>query len=160
MCLRTQLFETNSGEVIKLKFWCEILLALPCLVAVWFAFWNSDHVVLKSSIRTSASPWWQRSHWGLRVTQDAYFSLLTHTKQLLFVKFCDRLAGIEVIFWTDGRNHEWTDRRGSRNSYLDFKVLWALEMSFLLLKKFMIKRNCSIRMKYSMERYSYCIKYS
>ena len=39
--------------------------------------------------------------WGLRVIQDAYISLLTHTKQLLLVIFCDTLAGIEVSFWTD-----------------------------------------------------------
>ena len=32
------------------------------------------------------------------VTQDAYFSLLTHTKQLVLVTFCDMLAGIEVRF--------------------------------------------------------------
>ena len=55
-------------------------------------------MVLKSSIRTSASPRRQRSHWGLRVTQDAYFLLLTHTKQLLLVTVCDTLAGIEVRF--------------------------------------------------------------
>ena len=84
-------------------FWFEILSALPCLVAVWFAFWNSDHVVLKSSIRTSASPRRQWSHRGLRVTQHAYFSLLTHTKQLLLVTFCDPTAGIWVIFRTHGR---------------------------------------------------------
>ena len=30
--------------------------ALPRLAAVWLGFWNSDHVVLKSSICTSASP--------------------------------------------------------------------------------------------------------
>ena len=94
--------------------------------AVWLGIWNSDHVVLKSSIRTSASPRWQQSHWGLRVTQEACFSLLTHTKQLLLVTFCDTLAGIEVRFGrtepdgrTEPRNDGWTDRRGSRNSYLD-----------------------------------------
>ena len=69
-------------------------------------------------------PQGQRSDWGLRVTQDAYFSLLTHNKQLLLVTFCDTLAGIEVRFGRmepDGRNHGtgWTDKRGSRNSYLD-----------------------------------------
>ena len=32
--------------------------------------------------------------WGLRVTQNAYFSLLTHTKQLLLVTFCDTTAEI------------------------------------------------------------------
>ena len=63
-------------------------------------FWNSDHVVLKLIIRTSASPWQQRSEWGLRVTQNAYFSLMTHTRQLLLVTFCDTTAGIGAILWT------------------------------------------------------------
>ena len=45
------------------------------------------------------------------MTQDAYFSLLTNTKQLLFVKFGDKLAGIEVSFWMDGTGTTdgWTD---------------------------------------------------
>ena len=59
---------------------------------------------------------------SLRVTQNAYFSLLTHTKQLLLVTFCDKTAGSGVRFWTHGRQTDgWTDRRGSRNSYLDGK---------------------------------------
>ena len=62
-----------------------------------------------------ASPRRQWSDRGLRVTQDAYFSLLSHTKQLLLVTFSDTTAGIEASFRTDGR----TDRRGSRKSYLD-----------------------------------------
>ena len=60
-------------------------------------------MVLKLSIRTSASPRQQRSDWGLRVTQDAYFSLLSHTKQLLLVTFSDTTAGIGVCFRTDAR---------------------------------------------------------
>ena len=44
------------------------------------------------------------------VTQDAYFSLMTHTKQLLFVTFCCITAGIGVSFrtqaWTDGPTEE------------------------------------------------------
>ena len=114
---------TNSS--FGLKFSRRCFSALLHSAVVWFAFWNSDHVVLKSSIRTSASPRRQRSHWGLRVTQDAYFLLLTHTKQLLLVTFCDTLAGIEVSFWTDrtgttdGRTDGLTERRGSQNSYLD-----------------------------------------
>ena len=32
------------------------------------------------------------------MTQDAYFLLLTHTKQLLLVTVCDTLEGIEVTF--------------------------------------------------------------
>ena len=39
---------------------------------------------------------------GLRVTQNAYFSLLTHTKKLLLVTFCDPTAETKVSFWTDG----------------------------------------------------------
>ena len=31
---------------------------------------------------------------GLRVTQNAFFSILTHTKQLLLLTFCDTTAGI------------------------------------------------------------------
>ena len=82
------------------------------------------HVVLKSSIPTSASPWRQRSDWGLRVAQDAYFSLLSHTKQLLLVTFSDTTAGIGASFLTDASTHarmdggRRADRRGSQNSYL------------------------------------------
>ena len=76
--------------------------------------------LMKVTVRTLASPQRQRSHWGLRVTQDAYLLLFTHTKQLLLVTVCDTLAGIEVRFgWTEPRKHRWTDRRGSRKSYLD-----------------------------------------
>ena len=37
---------------------------------------------------------------SLRVPQDAYFSLLTHTKKLLLVSFCDTTAKIGLSFWT------------------------------------------------------------
>ena len=53
---------------------------------------------------------------SLRVTQNTYFSLLTHTKKLLFVTFCDTIAEIGVSFWTHGTmeseplTDEWTDR--------------------------------------------------
>ena len=63
-------------------------------------------MVLKLNIHTSALPRRQRSDWGLRVTQDAYFSLLSHTKQLLLVTFSDITAGIEASFWTDARTAE------------------------------------------------------
>ena len=70
-------------------------------------------MVLKLNIRTLASPPQQRFHWGLRVTQDAYFSLLTHTKQLSLMTFCDKTAGNGVIFrthrHTEGRNDGMTD---------------------------------------------------
>ena len=109
-------------------------LTLPCSAAVWLGLWNSDQVVLKSSIRSSASPrsavvglpfWnsdhvvlklsirnsdlprWQQSHWGLRVTQDVHFWLLTHSKQLLLLRFCDTAAETEVSV----RTHERTDGR-------------------------------------------------
>ena len=60
-------------------------------------------MVLKSIIRILALPRRQRSDFGLRVTQNAYFSLITHTKQLLLVTFCDPTAGIGVSFRTHGR---------------------------------------------------------
>ena len=62
-------------------------------------------MVLKSSKRTSALPWRQRCDLGLRVTQDAYFSLLSHTKQLLLVTFSDTTAGIGDRFRTDAHTH-------------------------------------------------------
>ena len=76
-------------------------------------------MVLKLSIHTLALPRRQQSHWGLRVTQDAYILLLTYTKQLLLVTFCSTLAGIEVSVRTHGRTERtertepWTDGRGS-----------------------------------------------
>ena len=60
-------------------------------------------MVLKSSIRTSASPRWQGSDLGLKVTQNAYFSLMAHTKHLLLVTISCATAEIEVSFWTDAR---------------------------------------------------------
>ena len=49
---------------------------------------------------------------GLRVTQNAYFSLLTLTKKLLLVTFCDPTAEIGVSFWT----HGWTERNGTERT--------------------------------------------
>ena len=55
---------------------------------------------------------------------------MTHTKQLLFVTFCDMTAGIGPSFLTQTRTDAhtepqtdgWSDRRGSRNCYLDETV--------------------------------------
>ena len=63
-------------------------------------------MVLELSIRASASPRQQRSDWGLRVTQNEYFSLIAHTKQLLLVTFCYTAAGIGASFRTHGRRTE------------------------------------------------------
>ena len=99
--------------------------ASPRSAVVWLAFWNSDHMVLKSIIRTSASPRQQQSHWGLMMTQDAYFSFLTHAKQLLLVTFCETTAGNRKKWKCDvrtyGRTYGRTDRREVWNSYLDEK---------------------------------------
>ena len=85
-------------------------LASSCSVAVWLAFRNSNHVVLKSSICTLALPQRQWFDWGLRVTQNVYFSLMTHTNQLLLVTFCYTTAGIGVIFGhTQGQTHAHTE---------------------------------------------------
>ena len=42
----------------------------------------------------------------MRVIQNAYLLLLTHTKQLLLVTFCDTNAGIEYlnVRQTDGKH--------------------------------------------------------
>ena len=61
-------------------------------------------MVLKLRRRNSALSRQQQSDWGLRVTQNEYFSLIAHTKQLLFVTFCDTTAGIGASFRTDA----WT----------------------------------------------------
>ena len=42
---------------------------------------------------------------------DAYFSLLTHNKQLLLVTFCDTLAGTEVRFRRTEPEPRNTDRQ-------------------------------------------------
>ena len=85
--------------------------ASACSVAVWQSFWKSDHVVLKSIIRTLASPWQQQSHWALMMTQDAYFSFLTYAKQLLLVTFCETTAGNRKKWKCDVRTDGRTDRR-------------------------------------------------
>ena len=72
-------------------------------------------MVLKSSIRTSALPRRQRSDWGLRVTQDAYFSLLSHTKHLLLVIISDTTAGIGASFRTDARTAAAEAAKGQTN---------------------------------------------
>ena len=66
-------------------------------------------MVLKSSIHTSASPRRQNSDRGLRVTQNEYFLLMTHTKQLLLVTFCYITAGIGASFRTHETGRTETD---------------------------------------------------
>ena len=46
--------------------------------------------------------------WDLRLTQNAYFTLL-HIKQLLLVISCDTAAGIGASFWTHERKDGKTD---------------------------------------------------
>ena len=92
------------------------------MAAVWRCFWNSDQLVLKLSICTSVSPRRQWSHWGLRVTQDGYFLLWTHTKQLLLVAFCDTLAGIEVSFWRDGTGTGRTEPDGQTDVEVEIVI--------------------------------------
>ena len=55
------------------------------------------------------------------MTKDAYFSLLTRTKQLLLVTFCDTLAGIEVSFWADGT--ERTDERTDGQTNVEVEIV-------------------------------------
>ena len=45
----------------------------------------------------------------LKMTKNAYFSLLTHTKQLLLVTFCNITAGIGASFSDTQKVDEQTD---------------------------------------------------
>jgi len=92
-------------------------LGSPLAGAVWLRIWNSDHVVLKLIIRTSASPRQQWSNWGVRVIQNAYFSLLSHTKQLFLVTFWDKTAEN----WASFRTHRRTDGRMDRRTWKLFR---------------------------------------
>ena len=64
-------------------------------------------------------PWLHLSGRGLRVTQHAYFWIMTHTKQLLLVTFCQPTAGIGVSFRTDARR---TDGRTAAEGQTDVEV--------------------------------------
>ena len=55
------------------------------------------------------------------MTKDAYFSLSTHTKQLLLVTVCDALAGIEVSFWADGTGQ--TDGRTDGQTNVEVEIV-------------------------------------
>ena len=58
----------------------------------------------------------------LRVIQNAYFSLLTHTKQLLLVTFCDLPAETGVSFRTHGRTDERMMDRRTAEGQTDVEV--------------------------------------
>ena len=62
----------------------------------------------------------------LKVTQNAYFSLIKHTKQLLLVIFCYTTAGIGASFQTDARTnartHTRTDGRTEAEGQTDVEV--------------------------------------
>ena len=81
------------------------------------------------------------------MTQDAFFSLLTLTKQLLLVTFYHTTAENGANFRTHERTETetetetdgWTDRRGSRNSYLDIQKVPAQQILTLCVAT----HNCS-----------------
>ena len=70
----------------------------------------------------------------MRVTQNAYFSLITHTKQLLLVTFCDTTPGIGASVWT--HVHGWTEGQ------IDVEVEIVIKIN-LQKKLFMHKRLAS-----------------
>ena len=57
---------------------------------------------------------------GLRVTQNAYFSLLTHTEQLLLVTYCDPTAGI--VKWDGMGQQQTVNIRPLLQGWTDVKV--------------------------------------
>ena len=58
---------------------------------------------------------------GLRLTNNAYFSLFSHTKTLLLVPFCDTTAETDVSVRTHGRM-ERTERNGRKDGQTDVEV--------------------------------------
>ena len=59
----------------------------------------------------------------LRTTQNAYCSLLTHTKQLLLEKFCDTLAILNLVFGqTEPRNRNHGTRTTEPDGQTDVEV--------------------------------------
>ena len=52
------------------------------------------------------------------MTQHAYFSLMTHTKQPLLVKVCDNTAGNGASF----RTHAWTEEEEEEEGQTDVEV--------------------------------------
>ena len=71
--------------------------------------------------------------WGLRVLLNAYFPFLRDTKQLSFLTFCDRPAGIDRKLKYDGATYghmeTLTDRHEVWNSYSPLKFWDFLRIS-------------------------------
>ena len=70
---------------------------------------------------------------GLRKAKNVYFSLLTHTKQLLLVIFCYMTVRSGSVMGRDGtgQTDRKMDRREAWNSYVDlcivfYSVIWAV----------------------------------
>ena len=59
---------------------------------------------------------------GLKVTQNAYFSFLTHTKQLLLVTFCDTTAGNRASFGTHKQTNVRTNNQTEPDGQTDMQV--------------------------------------
>ena len=76
-------------------------------------------MVLKLSIRTLALPRWKQSYWGLRLTQNAYFSPLIHAMQA----FCDMTAGIGPSFRTHTRTHGTTATRKDGQTNVEVEIV-------------------------------------
>ena len=78
MLTHTTAWDQGDDETLKLVlvYVAWLLISLICL-----------------NVHNSASPYLMDLR-GLMVTKNAYFSLLTHIKQLLLVTLCDTTAGI------------------------------------------------------------------
>ena len=60
---------------------------------------------------------------GLMVTKNAYFSRLTHTKQLLLMTVCNTTSGIGVSFRTDARTHARTDEEEEGQTDVEVEIV-------------------------------------
>ena len=59
---------------------------------------------------------------GVRVNQNAYFSLLTYTNQLLLVTYCHITSGNGVSFRTHGRTHGHMERDGQTDVEVEIVI--------------------------------------
>ena len=100
--------EITNGFFITRKYpLCGYFLYVLMHTTAWDRHWEGDETLKRVLINIDrlclANLSFSLPHGprGVRVTQIAYFSVWTHTKKLLLVRFCDQTAKTGVTFRTD-----------------------------------------------------------
>ena len=92
---------------------------------------------------------------GLRVTQNAYFSFLTHTKQQILVTFCDTSVKTGASFqtrrmsvtMTDGRTDWQTDLEVLDRSFVKATYLTMIFFCFFMFGWSTSSMHCAVSLK-------------